>query len=191
MSSSPEYHVWHDMIKRCTDETADNYDRYGGRGIKVCSRWIGSFADFLADMGPRPMGVKYQWSLERKDNSRGYEPGNCVWAELKAQNNNRRNNRRIDFNGQSRTLVQWARSIGISVNALKERIAIHGEQAALDFPKVEAERLSYNGETLTVSEWASRIGISDSVLRKRIKKHGSDKALSLPRQKIGRPKRAR
>lgn len=78
------YNAWKSMRKRCSDPAHENYKHYGGRGIKVCARWE-EFANFLADMGERPEGME----LDRKDNDRDYEPGNCRWVSHKDNCNNR------------------------------------------------------------------------------------------------------
>jgi hypothetical protein len=70
------------MKARCGRRSDIGWAYYGGRGIKVCERWSGSYANFLADMGQRP-GREY--TIHRKDNDRGYEPGNCVWATMEEQ----------------------------------------------------------------------------------------------------------
>ena len=66
------YRAWADMITRCMNRKRPNFDRYGGRGITVCNRWL-NFNAFRADMGDRPRGL----TLDRINNDGNYEPGNC------------------------------------------------------------------------------------------------------------------
>jgi hypothetical protein len=80
---SPEHRVWTGMKDRCINDNSVKWKRYGGRGIKVCDRWLNSFENFLADMGPRP---SLQHTLDRyPDNDGDYEPGNVRWATRKEQ----------------------------------------------------------------------------------------------------------
>lgn len=81
MSGSPEWLSWMAMQQRCDNRNHEQYKDYGGRGITVCARWR-EFANFYADMGPRPNGT----TLDRIDNDSGYEPGNCRWATWEQQN---------------------------------------------------------------------------------------------------------
>lgn len=83
----PEYGIWATMKSRCQNSKFISYKFYGARGIKVCKQWQ-KFENFIKDMGPRPSP---QHSLDRRDNDKGYEPGNVRWATLLEQHNNRRN----------------------------------------------------------------------------------------------------
>ncbi len=106
------------MRARCNNPNNDDYKGYGGRGIQVCERWD-SFADFFADMGERPVGT----SLDRIDVNGDYEPDNCRWADASTQANNKRSNRIIEFNGETKTLQQWCREFDIDRKKVSYRIA--------------------------------------------------------------------
>jgi len=80
------YGRWNAMKQRCFNPNQAHYERYGGRGIKVCEAWL-DFANFLADMGEPP---DRSYTLERDDNNKGYEPGNVRWATRSEQRANSR-----------------------------------------------------------------------------------------------------
>ena len=93
---SSTYASWKGIVQRCTNPNDTAWSDYGGRGIVTCDRWQGDggFANFLADMGEKPPGVGHGgralYSIDRIDNSKGYEPGNCKWSTVTEQNRNRR-----------------------------------------------------------------------------------------------------
>lgn len=92
LSRTPTYKSWDAMIQRCTNPNHEAYERYAGRGIKICERWL-NFANFVEDLGIRPAGT----TLERIDNNDGYNPENCVWASWAVQGRNRRNVKLTEF----------------------------------------------------------------------------------------------
>lgn len=107
-SMGPPYHVWWNMVQRCTNEETDSYPDYGGRGIQVCSRWLDSPEAFYEDMGPRPSGFQ----LDRIDPDGDYCPENCRWVGVETQQNNKRSSRLITFRGETLSITQWARRMG-------------------------------------------------------------------------------
>lgn len=119
-----EYATFNSMKQRCSNSRCKEYKNYGGRGIKVCDRWLGSngFDNFLQDMGQRPDGT----SLDRIDVNGDYCPENCRWADKHTQANNRRNNIYITYGSETRTRKEWAEFFGISEQALIWRLK-HGQ----------------------------------------------------------------
>lgn len=100
------------MRRRCRSKPG-----YADRGITVCTRWETSFENFLADMGAKPDGHQ----IDRIDNDKGYEPGNCRWATPKENSNNRRNTWRIEFDGRTQTAAQWAEELNVNRQTIIHR----------------------------------------------------------------------
>lgn len=117
LKHTPEYTSWVGMRQRCQNPSNHAYGKYGARGIDVCERW-NTFENFLEDMGPKPT---HDHSIERIDNNGGYRPDNCRWATNREQCNNRRTNARIIFNGETRTIAQWASITGIHHSTIWNR----------------------------------------------------------------------
>lgn len=112
-----EYKSWISMKRRCLKPLDKKYHLYGGRGISICERWM-KYENFLMDMGRKPEGT----SLDRIDVNGNYEPGNCRWATDIMQCNNTRRNRRITFNGETHTIMEWSRISGVNRETLRYRI---------------------------------------------------------------------
>lgn len=117
-SRSLEYRIWQAMRQRCSNPRNTHYKNYGGRGIRVCKSWAGSFVAFYSDMGPRPNGT----SIDRIDNDGGYSPSNCRWASKAEQGVNMRSNRLLTVDGETLTVVEWAARTGIGEGAIRSRI---------------------------------------------------------------------
>ena len=118
LHSSSEYGIWTGLIRRCTSPSHKQYRDYGGRGITVCDRWL-TFDNFYFDMGPRPSKA---YSIDRVDNDGPYSPENCRWATDVTQSNNRRNNRILAINGQTKTMAQWGKLRGLGSSVICKRI---------------------------------------------------------------------
>jgi hypothetical protein len=133
-SRTPEHVAWNNAKARCHRKTHPRYADWGGRGIEMCERWRNSFEAFLEDMGPRP-GPNY--SIDRIDGNKGYEPGNCRWATSQEQSENRPDwVNAITFNGETLSMTQWAKRVGISRKSLYDRIALGWPvEKALTLPK--------------------------------------------------------
>jgi hypothetical protein len=114
MRLSTEYCVWGAMKKRVKDPKKASV--YGH--VSVCERWQNSFENFLADMGPRPSMAH---SIDRKDNSRGYEPDNCRWATKTEQSQNRSTTVWIEARGMRLTATDWARKTGLTLQTILAR----------------------------------------------------------------------
>jgi len=110
-TGTKEYVAWQHFRKRCYDNTCPNYMNYGGRGIKVCERWLESFENFFADMGAAP---SRNHSIDRINVNGDYEPSNCRWATPKEQQGNRRDNNWIEYKGDKKILQDWVKELGTS-----------------------------------------------------------------------------
>ena|SRR5579859_6660637 len=101
-----EYYAWMNIKGRCYNPKDINYKNYGGRGIKVCDRWLESFENFLADMGPKPSS---KHSIDRfPDNDGDYGPGNTRWATRAEQSRNTSRNKRLTIGGETKLLIDWS-----------------------------------------------------------------------------------
>jgi hypothetical protein len=117
---SPGYHTyqaWNSMRHRCNNQGNPFYQRYGGRGIKVCEEW-NSFENFLADMGEKPVGL----SLDRIDNDGDYCKENCRWATPKEQARNRSTAVQVTYAGKTQCISAWAEELGMSFSVLSKRL---------------------------------------------------------------------
>ncbi len=120
LSYEPEYRSWQQMRLRCLDPRHAAYSGYGGRGITVCDRWKDAPTAFFEDMGKKP-SPKHE--LDRIDNDKGYEPGNCRWATRKENDRNRRSNRHLEHGGERLTVAEWSERTGVRRDTIHKRLA--------------------------------------------------------------------
>lgn len=119
LANTKLYKSWQRMKVRCYNKNYSHYKDYGGRGIVVCDEWLHdvvSFYNWAIDNG-------YQegLTLDRIDVNGNYEPGNCRWITNDEQQNNRRNNIKITYNGKTQTITQWANELGIKRDLIERR----------------------------------------------------------------------
>ena len=117
-AATKEYYAWRGMRHRCTNPRNASWHNYGGRGINVCDRWVNDYDAFFQDMGPCPDGM----TLDRIDSAKGYSPENCRWADWFTQANNKRTNVKIEYEGEVKTVAQWAKVFGLRTDTLFKRL---------------------------------------------------------------------
>jgi hypothetical protein len=115
----PLWNCWCDLKARCSNTGRKDYQNYGGRGIRVCDRWLNSFEAFVEDMGVKPSP---HHSIDRIDNHGHYEPGNCRWATRKEQGRNKRNMHMLEHNGVRRCVSEWAEETGLQKHTILFRL---------------------------------------------------------------------
>lgn len=177
------------MKQRCHNPNAANYHLYGARGIYVCERWRNSFKNFFADMGDRPEGH----SLDRVDNYKGYNKGNCRWVLARHQHWNKRKTIFIKIGADRRCIQDWASTCGVAVKTIYNRIRRGWDPVkAVTTPtrgSTQNKRMvTYRGETKNIWQWAKSANIPYKRLLSRVDA-GWDFQLALthPKQKGGRP----
>lgn len=119
------YKVWDGIKFRCNSPSCKNYKAYGGRGIKICPEWKTDYAAFRKwayENGYDDKAPKGQCTLDRIDVNGDYEPSNCRWANVVTQANNRRTNVYLTYNGEKKTIADWARVSGVPRKTLEHRV---------------------------------------------------------------------
>lgn len=113
------YRIFRGMISRCDCPSSTEYENYGGRGITVCEEWrdYNNFKQWAISNG-----YSNNLTIERNDIDGNYCPENCKWTTMKEQQNNKRNNHFLTYNGVTKTIAQWSDLLGINYGTLKSRI---------------------------------------------------------------------
>ena len=114
------YRIWRHIKERCYNKNANNYTRYGGRGIVVCDEWKHSYLSFKG--WALSNGYRDSLTIDRIDVDGNYESDNCRWVDYKTQNRNKRNNRNITINGETHCLKEWCEILNLSYDTVYRRI---------------------------------------------------------------------
>lgn len=149
LSSSRLYRIWQKMKERCYYKDDISYKNYGGRGIRISAEWNNDFQKFYK--WSKENGYNDKLMIDRIDNNQDYSPKNCRWVTRKEQNNNKRNNVRIEINGEVKNLTQWMKHFNLSRSTYYNRIArgwqVHEALTTpVDTSKSSNGKKSYKGD---------------------------------------------
>lgn len=119
LSKTRIYHIWQHIIQRCENKNDKDYPRYGGKGVTVCDEWhnFELFKDWSMSNG-----YDDALSIDREDVYAGYYPENCRWVDQIIQQNNKRNNHLITYDGITHTIAEWSRILNVNYQTLNGRI---------------------------------------------------------------------
>lgn len=140
MSNTRIYREYASMKRRCDNPNVQDYSHYGGRGITICEEWRNDFMAFYN--WAMANGYRDDLTIDRIDFNGNYEPSNCRWATMKEQANNTRRNSFLEFNGETKTVKQWAEIVGIRYGTLVARLNDYGwsVEKALTTPVIKTTK---------------------------------------------------
>lgn len=164
------YNIWTQMTQRCKNQNLDCYERYGGRGIKVCDEWSNfeAFAEWAMEND-----YKDGLSIDRINVNGNYEPVNCKWSTNIEQARNKRNSRIITINGDSKTVAEFAEISGLPYKTLQRRIYTGCKEENLLAPigyQYQDNLIEINGERKTMNAWANESDLPFSTIKRRYKR---------------------
>lgn len=119
-STTRLYGIWTGIKTRCFNPNDKKYHVYGGRGISLCDEWKSDFKSFAK--WSLENGYEENLSIDRIDSNKNYEPSNCRWTDMKVQQNNRTNNHLVILNGETHTVMEWSRIIGVNHRTICNRL---------------------------------------------------------------------
>lgn len=179
------YGIWSNIKNRVSNPNNKSYYRYGGRGITICEEWAKSYESFKR--WALSNGYRDDLTIDRIDNDGNYCPENCRWADRTVQANNKSDNHRITYNGQTKTTTQWGRETGLNSQIITGRLKLGWSledalQTKKQRNKIGYRYITHNGKTQTLSQWARETGINKRTLSYRIDKlnWSVEKALTTP-----------
>lgn len=174
------YNVYNTMKQRCTCETCKEYKHYGGRGIKMCSEWLGehgfeNFRIWALNNGFDEKLSRNEQSIERNDVNGDYCPKNCRFATVLEQARNKRNTVRYKIHGEKLTLAEISEKYGVDLGTLAARVYALGYNVedAVSVKRMtthkNVKKYTYDGKTLTLTEWSKELGVPRETLVYRLK----------------------
>lgn len=177
LSYSRIYRIFNHMKQRCKNKNDPAYKYYGERGIKICKEWENNFISFY-DWAIKN-GYREDLTIDRIDNNKGYFPENCRWVDMKAQQNNKKNNHIIKYKDKEYTISKFCKFFNLNERTIRQRINIYGYEKAEDLLKKNLYGIknrkyiaTINGITKTVCEWCEDFDLNKNTIYNRIKKYG-------------------
>lgn len=157
------YRIWANMISRCNNPNKPDYQYYGERGVRVCDEWMDYSVFQIWSINN---GYSNDLTLDRINVNQNYCPENCRWATIKTQQNNKRSNHRLEFNGENHTISEWAEILNINRTVIKDRLkAGWSVEETLTTPvKFQNKGITFNKETHSWREWSEITGIQYKTL---------------------------
>lgn len=116
------YSCWNTMRHRCYNPQNERYKYYGARGITVCDEWKKSFEPFLN--WALSNGYEKGLTIDRVDVNGNYEPNNCRWVSNLCQARNKRNNRMVEFQGETKCVSQWCEDLNLPYHTIRARLRL-------------------------------------------------------------------
>ena len=167
MSETRQYQIYNGIKKRCLNRKSKSYINYGGRGIKICQRWMKGFENFWEDMKE---GYSDDLTIDRIDNDGDYCKENCRWADMETQLNNRRNSVFLTFGGVTKTISQWERKLKTKGGTLKHRVYYGFDDLDIITKPIKKniKKHRYNGKMYTVKELSEISNIKTGTIYSRI-----------------------
>lgn len=180
---NPLYGRWNAMKQRCFNETNPKFPRYGGRGITIVDEWL-DFHEF--ENWAKENGYQKELTLDRIDTDGNYEPSNCRWVNQSIQQNNRKNNRIIEYEGKEYTLAELSDLHDMNSATLAQRLG-----KGMSVKKALNKKMNFNyilveheGETKPLKQWCEQLGLPYQTIHARVSRGWEPKeALQKPVRK--------
>ena len=177
MTGTRLYSVWSGMKTRCLNSRTAAFKNYGGRRISICNEWL-SFENFYRDMG---RAYEEGLFLERIDNDGNYSPENCKWATWHEQSRNKRTNRFVTYEGETKCLMDWAKKMAVHVETIRSRLRVKISPDRLfkkstTLNKIQVQRIKLIKQInpkITLQQLADMFGVSNSTIYRTLNKESS------------------
>lgn len=179
LSHTRLYRIYNGMKNRCYNPNTEYFSRYGGKGIKICDEWLSDFVTFYT--WAINNGYSEDLTIDRIDNDGDYCPENCRWTDAKTQANNSSKIRYISYNGETHTLTEWSRILGLEYHKIASALNYGWSFEDIATGKLHEVGnpiyIEYNGECHNLKEWSKIIGIPYTALTARRRRGWSVEAM--------------